>query len=335
MHQTGLAHARLPDERHHLAVARSGVLQGLAQLVQLGVTSYKARQPPRRRHLQAPPQGTGSHQLKNLHRLGQPLDRHRPQGMDLHQALHQAQGGGGEQNAARGGELLHTRRQVRGLPHGRIVHVQIVADGAHHDFARVQPDAELQRNAMRAAHLLGVAAQGGLHGQGGVAGAQGMVFMGNGGAEQGHDAVTQHLIHRALEAVHGVHHVPQGRIEEPLGGFGIEVADEFGGAFEIGKQHRHLLALAFQRGARRQNLLDEMARRVGLRGIRWQCRGARLAGQRCTTAAAELFSRLIGEPTRRAGQCEWRPTLGTETAPGTVLGLATGTLHPRRSSVVS
>jgi hypothetical protein len=177
--------------------------------------------------------------------------------------------------------------------------------------------------------------QGGLHGQGGVAGAQGVVFMGYGGAKQGHDAVTQHLIHRALEAVHGVHHVSQGRIKELLGGFGVEVADEFGGAFEIGKQHRHLLALAFQGGPRRQNLLDEMARRVVRRGIHWRLREAQPAGQWCATAATELFSRLIGEATRRAGLCEGGPTLGIETAPGTVLGLATGTLHPRRSSVVS
>ena len=89
-----------------------------------------------------------------------------------------------------------------------------------------------------------------------------MVFMGDGGTEQGHDTVAEHLIHRALEAVHGVHHVPQSRIEEPLGGFGVEVADELGGAFEIGKQHRYLLALAFQGGAGSENLVGEIGRGV-------------------------------------------------------------------------
>ena len=52
-----------------------------------------------------------------------------------------------------------------------------------------------------------------------------MVFMGNRGAEQGHNAIAQHLVHRALEAVHGVHHALQDRIEELLGLFGVEVAD--------------------------------------------------------------------------------------------------------------
>ena len=73
----------------------------------------------------------------------------------------------------------------------------------------------------------------------------------------------EHLVDGALEAVHGVHHELQGRIEELLGGFGIEVADQLGGAFEVGKQHRHLLALAFQGTAGRQDLLGEIGRGVG------------------------------------------------------------------------
>ena len=104
--------------------------------------------------------------------------------------------------------------------------MQVIANGAHHHFAGVEahPDAHLQ--AVGAAHLLGIGAHGGLHGQGRVAGAQGVVFVGNGGAKQGHDAVAQHLIHRALEAVHGVHHALQGRVEQALGGFRVEAADE-------------------------------------------------------------------------------------------------------------
>ena len=112
-----------------------------------------------------------------------------------------------------------------------------------------------------------------------------MVFVGNGGAKQGHNAVAEHLVHRALEAVHGVHHAVQGRIEELLGGFGIEAADEFGGVFEVGKEHRDLLALAFQGGAGGQDLLGEMGWRIGRAGpLRCaglhQCRRRRLAESR-------------------------------------------------------
>ena len=86
--------------------------------------------------------------------------------------------------------------------------------------------------------------------------------MGHRGAEEGHDAVAQHLVHRALVAVHGVHHEVQGRVEELLGLFRVEVRDQLGGAFEVGKQHRDLLALAFQGAAGGENLLGEIGGRV-------------------------------------------------------------------------
>ena len=133
-----------------------------------------------------------------------------------------------------------------GLPNGGVVHVQIVANGAYHDFSGVEPHAHPQLQAMGAAHLLGRSAHGGLHGEGRVAGAQGVVFVGNRGPEQRHDAVAEHLVDGALEAVHGVHHQVESRIEELLGGFGIEAPDEFRRVFEIGKEHRDQLAFAFQ-----------------------------------------------------------------------------------------
>ena len=51
--------------------------------------------------------------------------------------------------------------------------------------------------------------------------------MDNGRAKQGHNAVAQHLVYGALEAVHSVHHVLQGRVQQPLGDFWIEATNEF------------------------------------------------------------------------------------------------------------
>ena len=69
----------------------------------------------------------------------------------------------------------------------------------------------------------------------------------------------------------------QGRIEETPGGFRIEASDQFGRAFKIGKQHRDLLALAFQGGTAGKDLLSKMRRYVGarctLRHRRYECRG--------------------------------------------------------------
>jgi hypothetical protein len=54
-----------------------------------------------------------------------------------------------------------------------------------------------------------------------------------------------------------------GGIEELLRGFGIEPPDEFGGVFEVGKEHGDLLALTLQGRAGRQDLVGEMGWRVG------------------------------------------------------------------------
>ena len=63
--------------------------------------------------------------------------------------------------------------------------------------------------------------------------------------------------------MHGVHHVVEGRIEELLGGFGIEAPDEFRRVFEVGKEHRDLLAFPFQGTAGGEDFLREIGRGVG------------------------------------------------------------------------
>ena len=73
----------------------------------------------------------------------------------------------------------------------------------------------------------------------------------------------EHLVHGAFVAVHGVHHDVQRRVQELAGLFGIEALDQLGRALEVGKEHRDLLALAFQGGAGRENFLGQIGRRVG------------------------------------------------------------------------
>ena len=56
--------------------------------------------------------------------------------------------------------------------------------GSASPFTGTGPRAVTQLQAPGTVHLFGIDAHGGLHGQGGVAGAQGMVFVGNGGAKR-------------------------------------------------------------------------------------------------------------------------------------------------------
>jgi methylase of polypeptide subunit release factors len=130
-------------------------------------------------------------------------------------------------------------------------------------FTGVEPHPDAQLDAVGAAHCFRVLAHGRLHGQGGVAGAQGVILMSEGGPKEGHNAVAQHLVHRALEAVYRLHHAMQGGVQHLLGGFGVKVPDQLGRVFDVGEQHRDLLALAFEGAARGEDLLGEIGGRVG------------------------------------------------------------------------
>ena len=105
--------------------------------------------------------------------------------------------------------------------------------------------------------LLAIAAQG-LHSQGGVTGAHGVILVGHGCPKQRHNAVAHDLVHRALVAMHGGHQVLQDRVEEVPSFLEVAVGDQLQGALDVGKQHRDLFALACQVAAGRQNLLGQV-----------------------------------------------------------------------------
>ena len=106
--------------------------------------------------------------------------------------------------------------------------MQVVANSAHHDLAGVEahPDAHLQ--AMGASHLLCIRTHGSLHGQSGVAGAQGVVFVGNGRPKQGHDAVAQHLLGGASKRCTASIMCCKAGSSSRWANFWIEATDEFG-----------------------------------------------------------------------------------------------------------
>ena len=91
-----------------------------------------------------------------------------------------------------------------------------------------------------------------------------MVLVGQRRAEQRHDPVAHHLVHGALVAVDGLHHALEDRVEELARLLGIAVGQQLHRALEVGEEHGDLLALAFQRGLRGQDLLGEVLGRVGL-----------------------------------------------------------------------
>ena len=74
-----------------------------------------------------------------------------------------------------------------------------------------------------------------------------MVFVGDGSAKEGEDAVAGGLHDEALIAMDRVHHQLQGRIDEAPGRFGIEAFNQGGGVFDVSKEGGNGLALTLGR----------------------------------------------------------------------------------------
>jgi hypothetical protein len=220
--------------------------------------------------------------------------------------------------------------------------VQVVAKGPHHHLAGVEPYPKLHSQAMRPPHRLTVAANSLLHGQGRIARAHGMIFMGNGRAEQGHNPVAHHLVHRALEAVHGVHHQLNNRVQELLRGLGIEPLDQPGGVLEVGEEDGDLLALAFQSSFGGEDFLGQIARGVAQRGWgrhsrrRWGLRRERGAALRTELGAGEHVRPALGAAGPQGAitlDAELRPVRGVSLTARAVHRKALGHGHASGSGV--
>jgi hypothetical protein len=137
-HEPRFPDARLTDDRHDLAMPGGGVPERLAQLFQFGVSPHESREPPGGRRMEPGAHVPGSRHLVYLDGCFQPLDRDRPEQLDRDEPLRQPQRVSGQQRCAGVGQLLHPGGKMRSLPHGRVVHAQVGADGADDDFAGVQ-----------------------------------------------------------------------------------------------------------------------------------------------------------------------------------------------------
>ena len=65
----------------------------------------------------------------------------------------------------------------------------------------------------------------------------------------------------------GLHHPLEHGVEELPRLLGVAVGEQFHRALEVGEEHRHLLALALEGSLGGEDLLGEVLRGVGLRGV--------------------------------------------------------------------
>jgi hypothetical protein len=217
------------------------------------------------------------------------------------------------------------------LADGRVVHVQIAADGAHDNLARVEPDPDLDVDAVGATSLLRVMLDQLLHTQRGVARPYGVVLVRERRAEQRHDPIAHDLVDRALVAVDGLHHPLEHRVEELARLLGIAIGEQLHRSLEVGEEDRDLLALAFQGGLGGEDPLGEVLGGVGLRGGRAN-RGRGARGHGVAALEAEVGARGQFSATGATGEGEAGAAAEAEPGVGRIVLLAPRTLHARGAS---
>jgi len=257
-----LAHPRFANHRRHLTVTVARELLRATELLELCVAADEPGQSALSACLKTGPRRARPRHLIDLHGVGESLDRHEAKRLHLNVALRQRQRIGRDHDRAGIGDLLHARGQVSRLADRRVVHVEITADRAHDDLARVEPDPDLHDDAVTSEGLFCVTFHQVLHAERRVARPDGMVLVGQRRAEERHDPVAHDLVHGPLVAVDGLHHVFQDRVEEFARFLRVTVGQKLHRALEVGEKHRDLLALALEGSLRGENLLREVPWRV-------------------------------------------------------------------------
>jgi hypothetical protein len=178
-----------------------------------------------------------------------------------------------------------------------------------HHLARVQPHTDLHLDAVSVSHLLGVAPHRHLDVVGRVACSHRVILVGEGRAEERHDAVAHHLVDGALVAMDRLHHAFEDRIQELAGFLGVAVGEQLHRALQVREQDRDLLAFALEGALGGEDFLGEVLRGVGLRGgepSRIAGRGDE-GGQPVHTGEDTVLHRVRGDmarPAQDAGHTE-------------------------------
>src|SRR5437870_11286843 len=228
------------------------------------------------------------------------------------------------------GELLHALREPDGRPLRGVVHAVVVADRADHDFAGVEPHAHREAEALLEAEPARVAADLLDETERRVAGPARVVLVRDRRAEERHYAVAGELGDGALEAMHALGEEGSEALHDVVEHFRIGLLGEVHRSLHVGEEDRHLLAFAFEGGARGEDLLGEMPRRVGRGGPLGSRRGD--SGQQGAAVPTEFLAGLDRRSTRPAVATESRPALRAEAPVVAVLVAARRAANPALAS---
>jgi hypothetical protein len=154
-------------------------------------------------------------------------------------------------------------REVGRVAHGRVVHAEVSANGAHHHDAGVEAHPYTEFHTVRATDVLLKRLQALADPQRGAERSVGMVLVGDGGSEERHDAVTEKLIDVAFVAVNCLQHDLERPVHNRVDVFGVQFFGDRREAAHIHEHHGDVLALALHGALGGEDLLGEVLWRVG------------------------------------------------------------------------
>jgi hypothetical protein len=199
-------------------------------------------------------------ELEDAHRLPHALDAEGTEILEVEEPFDEIRRLVRHVDASGLGELFHTRGEPDRVPYGCVLHVHVVSDGPDDDFTGVQTDPDGEAQAALAPKLACVQPERFSEVEGRVARAMGVVLVGDGGAEEGHDPVAEELVDRPFEAVNAFREDLEEATEDSAPFFGVEVFGDVHGPLDVREHHGHLLALALEGRPRAEDLLDEVGR---------------------------------------------------------------------------
>src|SRR5215468_5256272 len=327
MEETRLAYPRITHHGDDLAMPLADLFESGPELLHLSLAPDELAQASENGGLKPSPHLPRRDHLADLDGRLETSHRHGAHRLDLDEALHETACLRGDPDGSGRSELLHASRQMSGLAHRRVVHAEVRADGTNHHVTGVEADTDSHGDAVGPKCLARVSLHRLLHPQGGVTSTDRVILMGERGAEQRHDPVTHHLIHRPLIVVNRLHHALEHRIEKLAGLLGIAIGEELHRPSEVGEKHGDLLALSFQGRLRREDPFGQLRRRVGSGRTEFPFLEVDGRNSRLSTASAELLGVLIREAARLAHGAQRQTALTAKSAPLAILGLAPWTLH--------
>src|SRR6266542_3986610 len=125
---------------------------------QLGfsIAPNKARESAHGCGLQPRAHWARAHNLIDFNRLPKTLHIDQANWLDLHIALSEAKSVRRHHDRSWRRHMLHPRSQMGCLPDRGVVHLEIAADGSHHDLSGVQPDSYLDGNSLGPSYSLSI-----------------------------------------------------------------------------------------------------------------------------------------------------------------------------------